>query len=115
MVNATALPLYYPWKRDPVLNLQEAGWVPGPSWTRAENLAPTGFRFPDFLVRSESSNLFGGLDREYRDGQDVWHVWETGEVHTGSWRGSLREGDDMEDPGVDGRVILKWIFKKRGA
>jgi hypothetical protein len=35
-----------------------------------------------------------------------------GEVHTGFWLGELREGDHLKDPGVDGRIILKWIFKK---
>jgi hypothetical protein len=32
-------------------------------------------------------------------------------VHTGFWCGDLREGDHLGDPGVDGRIILKWIFK----
>jgi hypothetical protein len=33
-------------------------------------------------------------------------------VHTGFWWGDLREGDHLGDPDVDGRIILKLIFKK---
>jgi hypothetical protein len=36
----------------------------------------------------------------------------TGEVYTGFWWGNLRERDHFEDPRVDGRVILRFIFRK---
>jgi len=36
----------------------------------------------------------------------------TGRVHTGLWWGNLRERDHLEDRGVDGRIILRWIFRK---
>jgi hypothetical protein len=35
-----------------------------------------------------------------------------GESCTGFWWGNLREGDQLEDPGVDGMIILIWIFRK---
>jgi hypothetical protein len=35
---------------------------------------------------------------------------KTAEVYTGFWWGDLR--DNFEDIDVDGRIILKWIFKK---
>jgi hypothetical protein len=46
-------PLFTPGK-DPAPIVQEAGWAPGPVWTGAENLAPTGIRFPDHPARSQS-------------------------------------------------------------
>ena len=33
-------------------------------------------------------------------------------MHTGFWWGNLRERDCFEDPGLDGRIILKCALKK---
>jgi len=52
-VSVTPWPLFTPWK-DPVFIVQEAGWAPGPVWTGAENLAPTGIPSPDCPARSQS-------------------------------------------------------------
>jgi hypothetical protein len=37
-----------------------------------------------------------------------------GMVCTGFWLGSVRVGDLWEDPDVDGRIILRWIFRRWG-
>jgi hypothetical protein len=42
----------------------------------------------------------------------MWHVWEIGEVCTGVWWGDLIERHHLDDPNVDGRIILKQSFKK---
>ena len=39
--------------KDPVPIGYEAGWAPGPAWTGAGNLTPTGIRSPDRPSRSE--------------------------------------------------------------
>jgi hypothetical protein len=40
--------------RDPIPTVQETGWTPGPVWTGAENLAPTGIRLPVRPARSRT-------------------------------------------------------------
>ena len=34
------------------------------------------------------------------------------EAYTGYWWGNLRVTAYLGDPGVDGRIILRWIFRK---
>ena len=40
------------------------------------------------------------------------HIWGGGQLYTGFWWGNLRERDHLGDPGVEGRIILRWIFRK---
>ena len=40
------------------------------------------------------------------------HVYGKGEVNTGFWWGNLRGRDHLENPDVEGRIILRWVFRK---
>ena len=62
VLNATHRPLY-PWERDPVPIVQEAGWAPGPVWTGAENLTPTGICFYSLVLCT--SSVLGSLSWSY--------------------------------------------------
>ena len=57
VVNATPRPLY-PWERDPVPIVQEAGWTQGQVWAGAENLASP----PAFDPRTVQSVVSGYTD-----------------------------------------------------
>jgi len=43
----------------------------------------------------------------------VAHMGERRDVYSVLVR-NLRERDHLGDPGVDGRIVLRWIFKKWG-
>jgi hypothetical protein len=56
------------------------------------------------------------ITREIKSNRMSWavHVARMGavEVYTGfGWR-NLRDRGHLEDPGVEGRTILRWIFRK---
>jgi len=49
---------------------------------------------------------------EVTDGQGMWRVWGRIEACTECWWGSLKERGHWGDKDVDGRIILRWIFRK---
>ena len=58
-------------EKDSVPIVQEAGWTPGPVWTGAESLAPTGIRCSDrpapsqslYRIRYPAHNLISAIDK----------------------------------------------------
>jgi hypothetical protein len=33
-------------------------------------------------------------------------------MYIGFWCGNMRDRDNLEEPGIDRRIILKWIFRE---
>jgi hypothetical protein len=42
----------------------------------------------------------------------MWHVWWRKEMCIGFWWENPRERDHLAEPGVNGRIILRWNFRK---
>ena len=42
----------------------------------------------------------------------MWRLWGRGEAYSVFWLGNLKERNHLGDRGVDGRIILRWIFRK---
>jgi hypothetical protein len=59
-----------------------------------------------------SPNIFRLIkSKRMRWADHVAHMGRKG-VCTGFWWGNLKERDHWEDPSVDGRIVLRWIFRK---
>ena len=58
--------------------------------------------------------IFWGDQLEKNEVGGMQHVWGRVEVYTGRWWRDRGEKNHFGDPGVDGRIILKWIFRRWG-
>jgi hypothetical protein len=60
-----------------------------------------------------SSNIVRVIKSRMRwAGHVAWMGEEIGMYSIGFWWGNLRERDHCRDPGIDGEIILGWIFRK---
>ena len=74
-------------------------------WRKLQNEGLNDLYCSHYIVRVIKS-------RRMRWAGHVTH--ETLEEYTGFWWRNLRERDHLGDPGVDGKIILRWIFQEVG-
>ena len=61
------------------------------------------------LHNEELNDLYSDDKMKERCGACSTYWWRGGE-HIEFWWEDLRKRDHLEDPGIDGRIILKWIL-----
>jgi len=67
--------------KDPVSNVQEAGWAPGPVWTGAEILSPTGIRvYTENIIWSDYTTIIQ-TRRDFRTNSVFcWLIYYSGKT-----------------------------------
>ena len=58
-----------------------------------------------------SPNIFRVIKSRSMRWAGMYRVWGRGEAYTGFWWGNLRDRGHLGDPGLDRRIILRWIFR----
>jgi hypothetical protein len=43
----------------------------------------------------------------------MWRVWKGRQIHARFWRGNMKYRTLLEDLGINGSIILKWLLKNR--
>ena len=67
----------------------------------------------NFLKRpADASGCMNLILLHSNHGRGMKHVGGRGEAYTGFWWRNLMERDHLEDSGVVGRIILRWVFRK---
>ena len=72
-------------------------------WRKLHNEEPNDLYF--------SPNIVWVIKSRMRLAGHVAHIGERRSIHRVWWE-NLRERDQLGDPDIDGRIILRWIFRK---
>ena len=78
----------------------------GLRWTREQG-SGENYITKGLTICSPQPIFFGWTNRENEMG-GVCGTYGRGQVYSGVWWENLKARDHLEDPGVDGRIILRW-------
>jgi hypothetical protein len=105
--------------KDTVPIVQEAGWAPGPVWTGAEKLAPTGIRSPDRPARSHSLYRLSypahttNITRVFKSREIMWTDQAVRNINANMILMGNPERTRLHGKSRSRReIILKWVVKK---